>query len=213
MSILICAATEGEISPAREWVQSQDIQNISFCITGVGLVAATYALSKAIMDQRPALVIQAGIAGSLDQSLPIGTVRAVRHEIIGDLGVEENGSFRSFISLALQEADKFPFSGGKLSANGELISTSELEAEDAVSVNEISTLTTRLEYYKTLGAKMESMEGAALHYVALMENVPFLQVRAISNMAGERDKSKWNIEVALSNLNDHLIRLIKKFAL
>jgi futalosine hydrolase len=125
--------------------------------------------------------------------------------------VNENGNFRSIFSLALEEADQFPFLNGKLSANMELISKTGLNAEDAVSVNEISTLKERIDHYKKQGAKLESMEGAALHYVALMEKVPFLQIRAVSNMIGDRDKNKWDMKGALVNLNDTIINLIKKF--
>jgi futalosine hydrolase len=61
-----------------------------------------------------------------------------------------------------------------------------------------------------LGADIESMEGAALHYVALLENIPFLQIRSLSNFAGERDKSKWEMNKAISCLNLELQRIILK---
>jgi futalosine hydrolase len=80
-----------------------------------------------------------------------------------------------------------------------------------VSINEITTLPSRIEHYKSsLGATVESMEGAALHYVGLMENIPFLQVRSLSNFVGERDKSKWHIKEAIENLNKELIQIISK---
>ena len=34
------------------------------------------------------------------------------------------------------------------------------------------------------------MEGAALHYACIMEHIPFIQLRAVSNFVGERDKNK-----------------------
>jgi futalosine hydrolase len=55
----------------------------------------------------------------------------------------------------------------------------------------------------------ESMEGAALHYVCLMENIPFSQLRGISNYIGERNKKKWKMKEAILKLNDELIRIIK----
>jgi futalosine hydrolase len=54
------------------------------------------------------------------------------------------------------------------------------------------------------------MEGAALHYTALMEGVPFLQLRAISNYIGERDKSMWKMAEAVSRLNEELQKLLTK---
>ena len=54
------------------------------------------------------------------------------------------------------------------------------------------------------------MEGAALHYVCLMEKVPFLQIRAISNMTGDRDKSRWKLREALKSLHGELVVMIQK---
>jgi futalosine hydrolase len=54
------------------------------------------------------------------------------------------------------------------------------------------------------------MEGAALHYVCLQENIPFLQIRSISNRVGERDKAKWEFKEAIKNLNKELAVLLKE---
>ena len=53
------------------------------------------------------------------------------------------------------------------------------------------------------------MEGAALHYACLMEGVPFLQLRSMSNYIGERNKKKWDMQVSISNLNNALIEIVK----
>jgi len=57
----------------------------------------------------------------------------------------------------------------------------------------------------------ESMEGAALHYVCLMENVPFVQIRGISNYIGERNKQKWDMMNSIVNLNETLIKIINNY--
>jgi futalosine hydrolase len=49
---------------------------------------------------------------------------------------------------------------------------------------------------------VESMEGAAFFYVSILEKVPFIELRSISNEVGERDRSKWNIPLALDSLRD-----------
>jgi futalosine hydrolase len=53
-------------------------------------------------------------------------------------------------------------------------------------------------------ADVESMEGAALHYVCIQKNIPFLQIRGISNQVGERDKSKWQFKEAIQSSNQLL---------
>jgi futalosine hydrolase len=55
---------------------------------------------------------------------------------------------------------------------------------------------------------IESMEGAALHYACLMEHIPFIQLRAVSNYVGERDKSKWKMIEAITVLNEKLRRIL-----
>ena len=62
----------------------------------------------------------------------------------------------------------------------------------------------------SISSNIETMEGAALHYVCLSERIPFLQLRCVSNYVGERDKSKWALREAIMNLNIELQRLIIK---
>lgn len=210
MSILLCAATELEIRPTAEFLGNEDLP-VEVVVTGIGLAAAVYRITRAVLDKRPSMVIQAGVAGALDNDLVLGQTVAVRSEIIGDEGVEENGRFRSLFELGLAGPDKQPYTGKRLVNDGPLLKQSGLPLVDGVTVNEISTNRERIEYYRSLGASSESLEGAALHYVALMENIPFLQLRSFSNFIGERDKSKWMMAEAIANLNLHLQKLIKTF--
>jgi len=52
------------------------------------------------------------------------------------------------------------------------------------------------------------MEGAGLHYVCLQENIPFLQLRAVSNDVGQRDKSKWDLSTSIGALNKELTNIL-----
>ena len=56
----------------------------------------------------------------------------------------------------------------------------------------------------------ESMEGASLHYVCLMEDIPFVQIRSVSNYIGERNKQKWNMMDSIINLNKALKSLVAR---
>lgn len=212
MQILLCAATEFEIKPAIEFIENNKINNVSILITGIGLTAATYQLTKAVYEKRPQFIFQAGIAGCINNDLPLGKIVIVENETIGDLGVEEKGKFNSLFTNNLLQKNNFPWSNGKLSNKIELLQQTGLTIVDGVTVNEISTSEERIDYYKNdLGASIESMEGAALHYVALMENIPFLQMRSLSNYVGERDKSKWVFDIAIARLNVELERIVSKF--
>lgn len=212
MHLLVSAATEMEIEPTISWLRTHQKNDVQILITGVGLPSATYAFTKAFTTSRPRLVIQAGVAGTLDNNVVPGTTVAVRNECIGDLGVDENG-FRSVFDMQLENPDLFPWKNGKLCNDHELLQQSKLPVVDGVTVNEVSTSPARIEYYRTRwGATVESMEGAALHFVALQEKIPFLQIRALSNFAGERDKSKWMMQQAITSLNTELQTLLTKLS-
>ena len=211
MRMLIIAATETELKaiPANAAMGRHTIEPL---VTGLGLLTSAISLMKKIHNQKPDLVIQIGIAGSLSHSLPIGEAVAVKSETVGDLGVVENGEFQSIFKMGLAKSDEFPFTTGRLiNPHEQLLHLSELQLVDAVSVNEISTHPSSIQYYhEKLGASIESMEGAAFHQVCLAFSIPFIQIRGVSNRAGIRDKSQWNIPLAIASYTHALKNLISK---
>lgn len=211
MQVLLCTATEMEIAPTLQALSLKENHTVDLLVTGVGLVACTYALAKEIATKRPDFILQAGVAGSLQMDLPLAKPVVVRSECIGDLGVTEDSRFRSLFDLRLLGANTPPWQNGRLLNETQLLHAAGLPLVDSVSVNEISTSEERIAYYRDhLQVQIESMEGAALHYVALLEKIPFLQVRSLSNFIGERDKAKWKMKEAIANLNHELLQLLTK---
>lgn len=214
MNILIVAATAGEVNATQEYLAEKMYQrkdcSVQLLTTGVGLVSTTYVLTKYFSKIKPDLVVQAGIAGSLHPFYPPGTVVVVKDEVFGDLGVEEEHSFKDLFDLDLAE-DSFPYSSKVLSnPHHRLLNKIKLKQVKGVSVNEITTRAGRTQQIiEKYSAVIESMEGAAFHYVCLQEAIPFVQLRAVSNFIGERDKSKWMIKEAIDNLNKELISFIR----
>ncbi|MGN6490762.1 MAG: futalosine hydrolase [Agriterribacter sp.] len=214
MNILIVAATAGEVNATQEYLAEKMYQrkdcSVQLLTTGVGLVSTTYVLTKYFSKIKPDLVVQAGIAGSLHPFYPPGTVVVVKDEVFGDLGVEEEHSFKDLFDLDLAE-DSFPYSSKVLSnPHHRLLNKIKLKQVKGVSVNEITTRAGRTQQIiEKYSAGIESMEGAAFHYVCLQEAIPFVQLRAVSNFIGERDKSKWMIKEAIDNLNKELISFIR----
>lgn len=211
MPLLLCAATEFEIEPTIHFIKEEKIKNVEVVITGVGMMATAYTLIKNIVKTKPDFILQAGVAGSLNKNFPLTKIVLVENENIGDLGVEENGNFTTLFDLHLLEKNVFPWKDGRLPNHIDVLKQPGLHIVDGVTVNEISTSIERINYYKNqLNASVESMEGAALHFVALQEKIPFLQMRSLSNFAGERDKSKWMMKEAIANLNFELQKLLLK---
>jgi futalosine hydrolase len=207
MHILLASATTFEIQPTIDYLGEKT--TVTPLITGVGSLAATWALMRRIRESKPDIIIQAGIAGCLD-GRRTGEVVAVREEIQADLGVWEDDRFKTLFDLKLAEPDEFPYSGARLTNPHErLLALSGVDPVTAITVNEITTDPVRIKWYQqNTGAVVESMEGAALHYVGLQEKIPFIQLRAISNDIGVRDKTKWDIRGAITNLNEQTIALV-----
>ena len=151
-----------------------------------------------------------GIAGTFDTTQPLGTVVVINEETLGDLGVEEDGKWKDLFDLKLEKSSYHPFEKRKL-PNQWLTKYNLLGLQEVsgITVNEISTNQERIQkLMKKYNPTIESMEGAALHYVARETSIPFIQIRAISNYIGERDKSNWQMKLAIDNLNHTLIQYV-----
>jgi futalosine hydrolase len=210
MHLLLCSATPFEIQPTIDFIKREKLLNVEILITGVGLVAATYSITQAILRKKPQFILQAGVAGCLDEHLPLTKIVVVENEMTGDVGVLQQGHFHSLFDLGLLGQNDPPWTNGKLTNNVEALKSAGLTMVDGVTVNEITTSPERIRHYRELGARIESMEGAALHYVALREKIPFLQIRSLSNFVGERDKGRWMMKEAINSLNLELERLLFK---
>ena len=212
MTCLLAAATAKEIAPFLNYYRnSGNKQDIDILITGIGSTAATYSLVKQIGLKKPGLIIQAGIAGCFDKNISLGSVVVVKQDIIADQMVIENKQLKTMFDLGLIKSRQAPFTKGWLvNPHKQLIRLTGLKAVKAISVNQVTTTNQMtILYQNKFQPAIETMEGAALHYSCLLEKIPFLQIRSISNYIGERNKKKWNMKEAIGNLNNELIRILE----
>ena len=206
MQILLIAATEKEIIPFTSSNTGFDV-----LITGVGIPSVLYHLQKRIHQLEYDLIIQAGIAGTFDHNIPLSKTVIVKQDCFADLGIEENQNYTPVFKTEFADKDEYPFENGWLINSGAHLIKANLPLVKAITVNKVSDSDLqKQQFIKEFNADIETMEGAALHYVCLQENVAFLQMRSISNHIGERDKTKWKIRQAIENLNTELTILIKK---
>lgn len=217
MEIMLVAATSPEIAPALEWLQRNEFRTksgtaVQVVITGIGSMQTTYRLMEAIHHRRPDAILQAGIAGSFSHTCPPGSLIIVQEESTGDLGVEENGVFRDIFDMKLQQPGEFPFTDkALLNPYTSTWAHLDLPFVKGVTVNEVTTSPQRISMLQqNYSAIVESMEGAAFHYVALQQKIPFLQLRAVSNMVGERNKKNWLMKESIAILNQQLIDILQE---
>ena len=227
MKILIVSATIAEIRPLLqrlafagsegEFLQHYEFQKheIDLLVTGVGMTHTAYHLGRQLNRQRYDLAMNAGIAGAYSTNTRIGSVYQVSAEIFGLLGVEDQENYLSLFDLGLQDPDSFPYEGGWLINRKPPVSAvlRKLPAAKGVTVNLIYTHRDTIDTMKRVyQADLESMEGAAFFYACLAEGVPFIEIRSVSNYVAERDKSYWNIPLAIQKLDKTLDRLMKELS-
>jgi len=212
-NILIVAATAFEIAPLLEYAEIvpgntpaivRGNHNTSVLITGVGMVNMAYAMGKVAGDTYD-LIINAGVCGAFNQTLTNGTVVSVTIDVLSEMGAEDGDSFISYKDLNLGGTDAY--SGKQLIDNNLLRS---LPKTKGITVNTVHGNTASIAKIVALHQPdVESMEGAA--FFRACENLPgdYLQVRAISNRVEKRDKSKWEMSLAIRNLNTWLIQFIQ----
>lgn len=204
MNVLIVAATDFEIEPFIQQKKKADI-----LVTGFGIPATIFNLTKKLMSKNYDLAIQAGIAGTFNETFSLSEVVVVKEDCFGDIGMEEKGRFYSLFDNGFLKENEFPFSDGKLFNHSKILEKNSLSKAKAVTINKISDdIFHNKMLHEKFNSEIETMEGAAFHYVCLQQKINFLQLRSISNKVGERDKSKWKLKPSIENLNKELIKII-----
>ena len=223
MNILLVSATEFEVSPFIT-AHGLKLQSTGFysgkanghvvdcIITGIGMVAITYSLTKILRKSSYELLINVGIAGAFHSELAIGNVVEIVSDRFADLGIDDNGNYKDAYEEKLVKADNFPFAGGWMKNPTTFDFLNALPKQIGITVNTVSGSKERIELMKRkYNPGTESMEGAAFFYVALSESIPFFQIRAISNKVEPRNKKNWNISLAIENINSTLIDTFGRF--
>jgi len=195
----ISATTENAVFSSYNYNNHQ----IDVLLTGVGTTHTAFYLGKYLNDIYD-LAINAGICGSFTTKLAIGDVVAINEDCFADLGAEDDEVF-----LSLEEL-KLP---GTYNVKNESVFThpiiNNLRVAKGVTVNTTHGNLDSIEKFRQrIKADVESMEGAAFLFACNQYKIPCIQIRSISNYVEKRDRSKWNIALAIENLNKVLINFI-----
>lgn len=207
MKVLLVSATELEIAP---FMNNPLSGKADVLITGIGVPATIYHVTKQLMKNQYKLVIQAGIAGSFHKSFALGEVVWVKSDCFADIGINEFSNFKTLFEMGLAGENQFPFQKGFLINNSIVTGKFTLPPAIGITVNNITDDMKAINnIQKKFTADIETMEGGAFHYVCLQQQVNFLQIRAISNIVGERNKNKWELKKAIIELDKELIKIFE----
>ena len=219
MKILVTAAEEQELRRAERAFdmvkKSKDVKaQVEFRLTGIGAVQACHCVTREVVAAAAAgepynLVVNLGIAGSYDlKAFPIGSAAVISREHFADLGFGSEEGFSDLFQYGILDKDEFPYTKGALAR--QLLPYPHIEkvlekygAGAGATVQCVTGTQARCnEIVDMYNPQIESMEGAGVYYAALMEKVPFFELRTVSNAVGERDTSKWESKAALDTLEE-----------
>jgi len=186
-------------------------QNFLLLVTGIGPVNAALNLGKVLGGSVPVKgVVSVGIGGSFDLDLhPLKTAVLVKEEIWPEFGLKthENICPRSLGQPLCKKDDKkniwdrIELDPQKDTKNLGLGSLDHLPCVRSITVAGVTG--TRREAKRLqakYSAQLENMEGFALARACLDADLPFLELRTVSNLVGSRDKRYWDIKSGLQEL-------------
>lgn len=223
MRILIVAATPFEIAPVvakfthpsqvgpRLTTHAYSDHVVDVLTTGVGMVATAAWCSRAMTRTAYDLALNLGVCGSFDHALAPGAVVHVVADRFAELGAEDDEEFLTLQELNLVGANEHPFTDGAVvndrpPANAAL---SRLPAVTAITVNTVHGNERSIaRVVARLGPQVESMEGAAFMYASRIHELPFAQVRAVSNIVSRRNRNAWKLPEAIASLGDAALKIL-----
>jgi futalosine hydrolase len=211
MSVLVLAATPFEAA------QLGGIP-AAVVVTGMGAVNTAYALGRFLAAaDRPSLVIQTGVAGAyVPSGIEVGSVVLATEEMYGDVGVitPEGWLPSDVIGIPLVEATAaHPARYNEFPCDPEIVARASTVCGPLVArtgrfltlaqVTGVRAIGDAL--HRRFNAICESMEGAAAAQVCAMHDIPFLEVRGVSNLVEDRDRAAWRLAQA-SEAAQHAVR-------
>jgi futalosine hydrolase len=200
--MLIVSATDAEVAALKK----AKLSDVDVLVAGLGMVATAYAMGKTLVEKKYDAAINLGVAGSFNHNINIGDVVNVYQDCFAELGAENGADFIPINQMGLSANNTVDNVGNALSNTFiELIPKITGITVNTVHGNDASIAAV----YKRFRPYVETMEGAAFLYACKQANLQCLQLRSISNYVELRDKSKWNMPLAIENLNRKAIEVIE----
>ena len=201
MRVLVMTAVSAEREAVLRGLHSD--RRFDVLVVGVGPVSAAANTARVLATTEYGLVVSAGIGGGFPGRAEVGSLVVANEIVAADLGVETPEGFSSL--------DELGFGSTRIQVDASLVNgvtEALLAAKLPVKtgpVLTVSTVTGTAESAKEMaarvpGATAEAMEGYGVALAAYDRGVPIMELRAISNLVGPRDRTAWRIKEALDVL-------------
>ncbi|MFD4247868.1 futalosine hydrolase [Streptomyces sp. NPDC058525] len=188
--------------PGGYLVTRRDLPGIAFdvLVGGVGPAAAAAGTATALAVGSYELVVSAGIGGGFQPAAPPGSLVVADAIVAADLGAETPDGFLDVRALGFGHSVHLP--PAELAARA-----AEATGALLAPVLTVSTVTGTAARTAELAARhpmagAEAMEGFGVAEAAAAHGLPVLEIRAVSNAVGPRDRAAWRIGDALAALAD-----------
>lgn len=199
--VLVVTSVEAERDAVRRGLGEDS--RFEVIIGGVGPMSAAARTARKLAESPYEAVVCAGICGGFVQRAGIGSIVVANEIISADLGAETAEGFAS--------VDKLGFGTARIGVNAEwAIALTEAVQRRGVPaicapILTLSTVTGTAQTAEELIARVpeaaaEAMEGFGVATAAVDFGLPVMELRAVSNAIGPRDKSAWRIKEALEAL-------------
>jgi futalosine hydrolase len=161
---------------------------------GVGPADAAARVTRALVQRRYDVLINAGIAGSLRRDIASVGEGVVVGEEVMELRLESGEP----ISLPAGQvvADRVPSDAHLCEA----VTALGFALVRGVTVTRVTATEETAQRLRAFGAEIETMEGLAVLRAAQLAGVPAVEVRGISNLVGDRASSEWNFDAGIAGL-------------
>lgn len=202
--VLIVTAVDAERDAVLRGLRSHG--RFDVIAAGVGPASAAAATAAQLAGGRYGAVVSAGIGGGFVDVAAVGELAVATDIVAADLGAEAPDSPGGYLSL-----DELGFGAARIRAHTALAAQLAQALREAGlpahagPVVTVSTVTGSAETAAKLAARVpgviaEAMEGFGAATAAQRLGLPALELRAISNPVGPRDRGAWRIKEALAAL-------------
>ncbi|WP_328682281.1 futalosine hydrolase [Streptomyces sp. NBC_00343] len=196
--ILVATAVPAERDAvARAFTKDSRVDVIA---AGVGPAAAAAATATALAGAPYALVVSAGIAGGFQPEAPVGSLVIADEITAADLGAETPDGFVPVTELGFGTVTHRPPSA----LVRDLAVASGARTGAVLTVSTVTGTAARATELRARHprALAEAMEGFGVAEAAAAHGIPVLELRAVSNPVGPRDRTAWRIGDALAALTE-----------
>jgi futalosine hydrolase len=207
------------VGPLRAYKGMVGSWELVYVISGIGKTNAAHATALLAREYPLSLVIGFGVGGAYPgKGLKVGDIAVATKEVYADEGVLLKDGFHplNVIRIPLVRLprrrlfNEFPLD--RHLSRAALRSSRHVANAKAGTFNTVSlctgTETRAKELSERFGAICENMEGAAIAQLCSLYEVPFVEMRGISNIVEDRDIRKWDIGLAAENCQKALLEFV-----